>query len=265
MGSPASVRHVVTRVALPPRLSSVDLDLKPLAREVQAIDIATQNYLRNLQLQLTDLQSQISALLGSATPIAIGGTPTAGVAVNASREDHVHPLTETAGPTNLSLGDLLDTEIPRRVGSVVQGATDLGNWTVNDVSTNSTTLSNWLTFAIPRSGFFSFHVTGWYRTAAVTTGLQLAAGFSGTASSARATALIFDQGGTGRHTVLSSTTLGTKLGVAGTGPGANDVAFFLFGRLNATSAGTLSLQFCSGVAASSVTIHDASVGVVKEF
>lgn len=204
-------------------------------------------------------------IISRVAPLKIGGSANAGAGLLASAFDHVHPVTEMSGPTDLSYGDVLDGESVRRVASQLFGRTlkcvrltanqgsssvtpiDVSSSLNLDLKANASVLALWVVF---------------YETALATTGLMLTLGYTGTINASRFGIL----GATAPTTMLASvtTTLGALLGQANVGPAGSDVVTLLFGDIRPVTAGTLSLQFASGVAGSSVTIFSGSMGLALE-
>lgn len=194
-------------------------------------------------------------VISTVTPQRIGGTPSAGVSKLAAADDHVHPFTEAAGPTNLAIANILDTEMVWRTGTNLQGRYERVARTTANLNNNTTTLSNLVQITVPRSGNFIFEGSASYNCAATTTGLQLAFDFTGTTSLRKLVLMKWtDQAGS--YLSSNTTSFVTKIGVANVGPTSGTDAFFHYwGMITATSAGTLSIQFASGVAASNVSVQ----------
>jgi len=204
-------------------------------------------------------------IISNVAPNKVGGAASAGVGLLASAFDHVHPLVETAGPTNLSVGSWLDGEMVRRAGALLVGRlVSLPRLTAgqSSVSASLADVSPQLTAAL-KAGltyFFAWFVI--YRTANATTGLRLAVNYSGTQSYIRATLL----GATGPAGFQSdsATALDTAVGASGVGPSSNDVGCILYGTTITTSAGTFALRFATGSAPNGVTVQSGTTGMIIE-
>lgn len=61
--------------------------------------------------------------ISSATPVTIGGAATGGTSLLASAADHVHPITETSGPTVLTIGAISNNQYLQRSGTAIIGVT----------------------------------------------------------------------------------------------------------------------------------------------
>jgi len=201
-------------------------------------------------------------VISRVAPLNVGGAANAGAGFLASAFDHAHPLTETSGPTDLTPGSIIDTDSVRRIGALLVGQQFDVIRQGNNINSTSTTLvdAGSFVFAVRRTGQYEFAFFLHYASALVTTGLQLAVGFTGTASIVRyslleATSPTAMQSG-------SSGAFGGVLGAPGVGPANTTVAALLYGSANVTAPGTLSLQVASGVAGSNVTISSNSWGVL---
>jgi hypothetical protein len=195
-------------------------------------------------------------------PVKVGGSANAGAGRLASAFDHVHPLTETSGPTDLTPGSIIDTETVRRVGALLVGQQfDSGRQAggQGSTSTDMTDIGTPFVWNIRRTGGHMFLALLSYSTALVTTGLRLNANFTGTFSTNGVR--IF--GATGPAALVAANAAwGTPLGSAGVGPGNVSTPMLVYGSANITAIGTLSLQFASGVAGSNVNIDSSSWGVL---
>ncbi len=169
------------------------------------------------------------------------------------------------GPTGAATpGTAAAGEMLRNVGGVVVGRAEfLTRKTALSQASTIQTLADVadFTYALKASTTYLFRFSLVYQTALATTGLKLSIAYSGTSSAVRYTMA----GGTSptAYFCATSTTLLTILG-SGTGPGLVDTAMELWGTIVTTSAGTLSLQMASEIAASAVTIQSNAIGEVKE-
>jgi hypothetical protein len=207
----------------------------------------------------------VNPIISNVAPLKVGGSPSAGAGLLASAFDHVHPLIETAGPTNLNMGAILDGEAVRRVGANLVGRLLRANSnTGSNISTTLATptdVSPNLTFPL-QAGFA--YVALWllnYETANATTGIMLSANFTGTPTSARRLGALI---ATGATTMFSNTsaTFDTLLGNPAVGPGSNNRAALFWCRVGTSTAGDLALRFASGVAGQAATIGSESFGLV---
>jgi hypothetical protein len=207
----------------------------------------------------------VNPIISKVVPIKIGGAANAGAGRLASAFDHIHPLIETAGPTNLTPGAILDGEGFRRVGSSIVGRLLRANSnTGGNISTSLATpsdVSPSLTFPL-QAGLA--YVALWllnYETANATTGIMLSVNFTGTATSNRRMGALI---ATGATTMFSNTaaTLDTLLGNPTVGPGSNNRAALIWCRVGTSTAGDLALRFASGVAGQAATIGSESFGLV---
>ena len=59
----------------------------------------------------------VNPIISKVAPLKVGGSANAGAGLLASAFDHVHPLTETSGPTNMGLGAIADKHLWQRIGN----------------------------------------------------------------------------------------------------------------------------------------------------
>jgi len=113
--------------------------------------------------------------VGTAAPTqGIGGSNAAGTSANLSRADHNHALRTTTGPTDLTLGAIIDGELLKRVGTAIVSIPASSQVTVQEEGvTQSSTVNtfNFVGSAITASGGGS--------TATVTVALGAALGGAG--------------------------------------------------------------------------------------
>jgi hypothetical protein len=207
----------------------------------------------------------VNPIISGVAPIKVGGAANAGAGLLASAFDHIHPLTETSGPTNMSLGDILDGDGVRRIASAFVGRAIRANSITSGVSTSVVTasdVSSALTFSLlPSNGACLALWLLSYSTALATTGIMLSANFTGTSSSSRRVAVLT---ATGASTIYSESALAfdTLLGNATVGAGATARLALVFCRVGVTAPGDLSLRYATGVAGSAVTIGAGSGGIL---
>jgi len=201
--------------------------------------------------------------IATSLPMKVGGAPDAGAGLLASAYNHVHPLQETSGPSNLSLGDILNGEMWRRVsGNVIAGralkAQSSNGTATSTVVTLADVTAN-LTFALEGGRTYLALWMLSIASAAATTGVMLSVNFTGTPGGVRYGVMM----ATGANTTFSqtSTVFDTLLGMPAVGPGSTPRAAFVFCRVGASTAGDLALRFASGVAGSSVTVGGESCGI----
>ena len=204
-------------------------------------------------------------IISRVAPVKVGGAANAGVGLLASAFDHSHPLIETAGPTNLTPGNILDGDAVRRVGANLVGRLLRANSnTGGNISTTSTTpsdVSPSLTFPL-QAGLA--YVALWllnYETANASTGIMLSVNFTGTPTSNRRLGALIATGATSMFSNTSAT-LDTLLGNPTVGPGSNNRAALIWCRVGTSTAGDLALRFASGVAGQAATIGSESFGLV---
>jgi hypothetical protein len=130
----------------------------------------------------------------------------------------------------------------------------------DDTSTSSVDLTSWVSLGIDTPGTWLLRVHGIYTTAAAGTGLQHAFDFDGAYTSGRLRLVNFTDAA-GTHDTRNTSARGAKIGLAGVGTAGNSQPFWLSGFFEFASAGTFSLLFASGVAASAVTLRS---GVLAE-
>ena len=202
-------------------------------------------------------------IISRVAPVKVGGNPSAGVGLLASAFDHVHPLIETAGPTNLSLGGVLSNEMIRRVSSALVGRSIVTDQNTSSASSSVVTpadVSSRLNFALKAAEEYAALWVIHYNTAAAGTGLMLGVNFDGTIDDLRYGLLI----ATGATTIYSgsATSPDTLLGAATTGTGGGTARMALMAAyIRCATAGTMALRFASGVAASAVTIPTHCFGI----
>jgi len=208
-------------------------------------------------------------VISRVAPLNVGGAANAGAGFLASAFDHRHPLTETSGPTDLSLGDIIANETIRRVGGNLVGRTLLGNSSGGNSTTTATTPSDvnaGLNFAINNTGtHYALWVLG-YNTLGVGVGLMLGVNYSGTLSG-NFRASVFMASAAAAMYNASTETLDALLGQATVGPGGGagaDRVALVFARLPVTGPGTLALRYASGVAASQVMVTRSSFGILLQ-
>jgi len=205
-------------------------------------------------------------VISRVAPLNVGGAANAGAGFLASAFDHRHPLTETSGPTDLSLGDIIANDTIRRVGGNLVGRTLLGNSSGGNSTTTATTASDVnaaLNFAINNTGtHYALWVLG-YNTVGVSVGLMLGVNYSGTLSG-NFRASVFMASAAAAMYNASTETLDALLGQATVGPGAGDRVALVFARLPVAGPGTLALRYASGVAASQVMVTRSSFGILLQ-
>jgi hypothetical protein len=257
------------------------MDLDRLTGEVNQFTIDTINHLRSLRLNLvatdTAIQAELDALevaaltrptsvIGTAAPSqGIGGGNLLGSSLLLSRSDHNHTIRETAGPTDLTVGSWLDGEISRRVGSVLVGRQfEVKILTTSPATTNvaAANVSTDMAFTLKANTSYMVVFPLFASSAATTTGVMLGLNFSGTTSALRYGFL----SATNNTTMQSAETQtnDTLLGQTGVGPGGTSRLQLLVGVYQTTSAGTLSLRFATGIAASTVTIGARSMAFLVQ-
>jgi hypothetical protein len=202
----------------------------------------------------------VNPIISKVVPVKVGGSASAGVGRLASAVDHVHPLVETSGPTELGTGPIPDLDFLRRSGPLIEGRTLA---TARLMATQNSSVVTLADVHATQMGFnlkddsgnmFMFVVA--YRTAAATTGLRLAVNYTGTFSLLRYGLL-----GATSATAFQSGNIAandTPLGAAGVGPGAADVTAVILGFCRTITGGNLALRYASGVAGSAVTIQIGS-------
>jgi hypothetical protein len=204
--------------------------------------------------------------ISRAAPIKVGGNANAGLSFLASAFDHVHPLIESAGPTNLNMGSWLDGEILRRVGANMVGRVLRANSTQGSNSTSlatATDASPSLTFSLEGSrAYLALFIIG-YTTASAATGLMLSANFTGTSSGNQRVAVLI---ATGATTMFSQTSASydVLMGNPTVGPSGTSRLALVFVRCGTSGPGDLALRYASGVAGNSVAIAGESGGIVLQ-
>jgi len=203
-------------------------------------------------------------IISRVAPVKVGGAANAGAGWLASAFDHSHPLIETAGPTNLTPGAILDGDTIRRVGAgmvgrLLRASSSLGG-SANSLVTPIDTSGN-LTFSLPLGNAY---IALWlisYTTAAATTGIMLSVNFTGTSSGNQRFGVLT---ATGANTMFSqtSTVFDTLLGMPAVGPGSTPRVALIYCRLGVDAVGNLALRHASGVGASSATVGSESCGIV---
>jgi hypothetical protein len=209
-------------------------------------------------------------IISRVDPVKVGGAANAGVGRLASAFDHIHPLIETAGPTNLNMGAILDDTMVKRLGANFIGRMLRANSTAGTNSTSSTALSDVsssLNFAIPANVpgaavFYGLWVL-FYNTAAATTGIILSANVSGASAGNDRVGVFLATGPTAMYSQYASV-LDTPLGSPTVGPGSTGRMALVFCRTSGAGVGTIALRYASGVAGSAVSIGGESYGILLQ-
>jgi len=206
-------------------------------------------------------------IISRVAPVKVGGAANAGVGWLASAFDHSHPLIETAGPTNLSMGSILDNEAVRRVAANLVGRQiQVARLTVGP-AVNSTTamadVGSQLNFDLKANEQYLVCWVVYYQTAATSTPIRLAMSYSGTLNSGTRTGLLGAQSPTAFISGVG-TVDDVGLGAASAGPGSTDVVALVGGMVRTLLAGTLALRFRSGAASSSVTVQNGTHGLLVQ-
>jgi hypothetical protein len=199
--------------------------------------------------------------ISSAIPIKVGGSPSAGVGLLSSAFDHVHGLIETSGPTNMSLGAILDNELVSRAGGSFIGRqleTANNNGTATTTSATLVDATTSLNFSLLHSGagYLGVWVLG-YTTQGGGNGLLLSLNFTGTAGTQRY-GVMMATSATAMYSSWESANFDVPLGNPTVGPGGSARVALLFCRVAPNSTGSLVLRYASGVAGQSVTIANRS-------
>lgn len=201
--------------------------------------------------------------IGTATPIKVGGTPTAGASLLASAQDHAHPLTETSGPTNLSLTTWRDTEILYRSSGNILGKRLQWFHITSTLGTTSTTLQTLGSVALARAGTYIFELIGTPYNSVVNTGVML--GFNYTGATSDRNLQVYRPNAGGKFTTLGTTAFNTKVGVAGDGYSTGDNFYMhAWGYFVATASGTFSLLYCSGTSGNNVGFDTGTMWGIRE-
>jgi len=201
-------------------------------------------------------------IISRVAPVKVGGNPSAGVGLLASAFDHVHPLVETSGPTNLSWGGVLNNELVKRGSGLLIGRSIVTDQNTSSASSSVVTpadVSSRLNFALKAAEEYAVLWPMQYSTAAVGTGLMLGVNFDGTIDDLRYGVLIAT-GATAMFSACASSP-DTLLGSATTGPGGTARMALVTAYIRAGTAGTLALRFASGVAGSAVSIPTHCFGI----
>lgn len=236
------------------------------ARTAEEFSGDTFNFLRKLKDRSLRIQAAIDALeteLGGIVSFpgfggpsqGIGGGNTAGVSPLVAHADHDHTLRETSGPTDLTMGSILDNESVRRVGGQLAGRIFRVLRRAGSASTSVTTpadVSGDLSVDLKAATANMVVWVIYYLTAATTTGLRVGLNFSGTLNTIHY-GLLGATGATAMQSEFASTN-DTLVGQAAVGPGGTARVAILFGMVRTTSDGTLVPRYASGVAGSAVTI-----------
>lgn len=235
----------------------------------------TYNLLRKLKGRLVTLESEVDSLelalggmTGFGSPVqGIGGGNTEGVSPKAARSDHDHTLRETTGPTDLTMGGILDGETFRRTAGAILGRqVEVKRLTIGPANRNVVTMGDvalvQLAFDLKANAQYLTFWIVFYQTAAATTGLVLSQNFTGTVNQWRF-GLFGSTGATAMQSAVG-TASDAPLGAVGVGPGATDRVALLFSFIRTTTAGNLALRFASGVAASNVAIQNLTHGYLIE-
>jgi hypothetical protein len=199
-------------------------------------------------------------IISRVAPVKVGGAANAGVGRLASASDHVHPLTETSGPTDLALGNLFTDDLMSRSAGALIGRTVRSNGTTNSQNTTLATPTDVLgtDFVLPKAGTYFFLMVSAHNTAAATTALQLSYSYSGTVAAARiqmaiqVSATTFETATTSVEATLIQAPSGSGYAVAG-----QSGLVLVWGRVSVSSAGTFRLRFASEVAGSQVSLGSA--------
>jgi hypothetical protein len=199
-------------------------------------------------------------------PVKVGGAANAGVGRLASAFDHGHPLVETDGPTDLSMGPILLDEMIRRVGPVLTGrqveVRRLGAG-VSTTSTAAVDVDPDLTFVLVGGRSYMFLWVAFYQTAAVTTGMLMGVNYNAGQTANPRYGLLMASGATAVFSAVAGAN-NTLLGQAGVGPGSSDRVALLGGIYRPSAAGSLAMRYATGVAASSVTMDTNSYVILMQ-
>ena len=205
-------------------------------------------------------------IISRVAPVKVGGAANAGVGWLASAFDHIHPLIETAGPTNLNMGGILDGEAVRRVaGNLVGRQFQVARFTTGGGAVTASTafsdVSAQLNFDLKASADYLALWFVFYHTAAVSTPIRLSTAYSGTLSSGSRFGLL---GATSLTGFMSGTGNANddNLYAGSAGPGADVVPALVGGMWRTSAAGTLALRYRAGASSSNVTIDNGTCGLL---